>query len=76
MMDIYRKPKKTDQNHTEKGYKLLQKLVKDHPEIETSLWVGVCMSAVAHSFMESGFSHERFKKEMENCIEHYEKRWE
>lgn len=68
-----RKPKKTDQDNVQLAYQMISDLARINPEIEASLWVSACFSAIVDSYRNSGASVEQFCKEMDNVKEHYRK---
>lgn len=72
----HRPPKETDQDETEKAFQLLDKMVEDHPEIEPTIWVGACLSAVAASFRVNGLSYDEFVSEMQRAIVIYKSWWD
>jgi hypothetical protein len=71
-----RPPKKTDQENIEIAYKLFNKLMNSHPEIEKTLWASVCWSSLVNGYKDSGSSYEEFHYEATNAINHYKTWWE
>lgn len=71
-----RRIKTTDQANIQRGYELVNSLIEEHPEIESSLWVGIFLSSIATSFIESELEYEDFREELESAIDHYEDWWE
>lgn len=67
-----RKSKETDEENCKKAYDLLINLIKSHQEeIESVLWVGPMIAALAETFQYSEIPFEYFKEEMIKCIDHY-----
>lgn len=71
-----RQEKKTDQELTQKGYDLLLELIENHPEIEATLWIGVCWGATAHACIENGITHEEFCEECNKNMKFYKQWWD
>lgn len=72
----YREPKPTDQEEVDAAYKLFCAFILENPQVEPSLWIGVCLSAIADSFINAGMSYNYFKKCMLDGVLHYEKWWD
>lgn len=72
----YRQPKPDDQKLTQKAYELLMGVVELHPEIEPSLWIGACLSAIASNFEANGMPYEIFLDDMHQAIDFYKHYWE
>ncbi len=69
---IVRTSKPTDQENTDKAYKLLLALIKKHQdEIEPSLWLGAMIGALAENADRSGISFKDFKSCMIEGVNHY-----
>lgn len=69
-----RKPKKTDQQQTEKAFNILKDCMADHPEIESTLWVGAFWSILADGYSASGMSYDQFTTEWDQ-VKHFYKSW-
>ena len=67
-----RKPSPAYQEKAHKAYCLLVDFLKSHQkEIETPVWIGAMIGALAEVCEESEISFDVFKKEMEKCVEFY-----
>lgn len=75
-MSKYREPKESDQDEAGRVYDLLMELAEKHPNIEPTMWVSVCLSAVAQSFFESGVSYGDYKLEMYEATDFYKSLWD
>jgi len=71
-----RRPKKTDQENTEKAYLLLIELAEKNPQIETSLWMGALISAFVDMHMRTKNPYQNFCLTLEQIKEHYKDWWD
>lgn len=71
-----RKPKKTDQQTVEKGFQIINKIMRDHPEIEPTLWASICWSTIVQGYIKCGFSYEEFCIQFNEVKESYKSWWE
>ncbi len=70
-----RPPKDDDNEKTEKGFLLIMKLIKNHPEIELTLWGGAFWGVLVNGYRNCGFTHEEFSEECKKVLAHYKDRW-
>lgn len=71
-----RESKPSDQDEAEKAFNLIKKLVIENPQIESSIWVAGCWSALVNCYQDSGMSFECFCQEMEDVKKCYRVWWE
>lgn len=75
-MSKRRKPKKSDQNNTEKAFQILRKAILEHPEIESTLWSGANWSLLINGYINNGVSYVEFCSELDGVKEFYKNRWD
>jgi len=69
-----RKRKQTDQEEIEKAFSILTDCVRNHPEIEETLWAGAFWSVLVEGYCASRMPYELFCYECDEVKEHY-KSW-
>ncbi len=71
----YPRPKKeTDQQEIEKAYFILEDLVKEHPEIEITLWYSAFWSCIAQGAINSEYTYKDFCEMVGDMVNHAQ-RW-
>ena len=71
-----RPPKESDQVNIEYAYQIVIKTIEDHPEVETTLWAGALLSALANAYIDAGLSYEQFESEFDSAKKFYRKWWD
>lgn len=66
-----REPKETDQDQIEIAFRLLGIYMKNHTEIEPTLWLGAFWGILVHTYSEAGVSYEEFTKEWDKLKTFY-----
>lgn len=68
--------KPDDQENAEKGFKLILDLMKNHPEIEPTLWAGTLFSVIVNGYRNSDVSYKEFCVEIDRIKKFYKQWWE
>jgi hypothetical protein len=67
-----RESKDSDQEKATEAYEALMKLIEGNQgNIESALWVGPMIGALADVFERTNIPFQLFKKELNQCIDHY-----
>lgn len=64
-------PLETDQEQIEKAFQLLKNCMKNHPEIEPTLWACAFWSILVDGYNQSGMSYQQFTDEWDRVKHHY-----
>ena len=71
---IFRPPKESDQDETEKAFQFLQEFMASHSEIEPTLWGGALWSCLVAGHAKSGVTYQEFCTKWSSVMKHY-KSW-
>ncbi len=67
-----RRPSKdSDQDETEKAFKMLKAFMQSHSEIEPTLWAGAMWSCLVEGYVKSGVTYQKFCSECTGVMRHY-----
>lgn len=66
-----RKSKDNDQENVSKAYNLLLELMELNYEIEGNIWGAAFMFAMVNGYINSGFTYEEYKKDLEMGMKSY-----
>ncbi len=71
-----RPPKDDDQEQAERALIIIKKCTLMYPEIEATIWITACLSAVAASMHASDMTYEEYCGEMTSAMKHYKTWWD
>jgi homoserine trans-succinylase len=71
-----RTPMPNDQEKANEAFELLQSLVLQNPQIESTIWIGGCWSALVDVYIRNGMTYTQFCKELDGVKKHYKRWWE
>ena len=74
-MSKIRESKDSDQEEVEKAFQILRKAMKDHSEIESTLWAGALFSCLVTGYPNSGITYKEFCGEIDSVKKFYKSRW-
>ena len=71
MDKTHRIPKPDDDDKINEGIDLFYKLMNKNKQIESSLWVIVCVFVLCNVYSNCGFTYHEFLAEISKAFEHY-----